>query len=98
MPRKRSKALNLKIRVRLTQPMLKSEAIKRMRRSIETGVIAPGIELAWIDWRTGKGASATEGEYVEGEALDALVAFHSAIISTETKTRIEVVGEGKGEQ
>jgi hypothetical protein len=95
MPSKRKRALNLKIRVVITKRMRKSDAIKRVRRSIDTGIIQPGIELAWIDWRTGKGARAKAGQYVEGEALNALVQFHNAIVHPEMKVRIEVVGEGK---
>ena len=97
MPRKEKKPLHIKIRVKLLRPMMKSEAVKKLRRTVETGIVQEGIELGYVDWRSGKGTHVKSGTYLDQDALNALVEFHAAITAA-TKTRIAVVEDGKGEE
>lgn len=92
--RGRVRVLFIKIRARLLEPMTKTEAMKRVKRSVRSARVQAGIDLGWIDWQKGSGYYRQSGEYIEGRALDALVNFHAVIMASDYK-RIGVVGESE---
>jgi hypothetical protein len=55
----------LKIRVRITQPMRRSEMLEAIRETLRTGVVQPGIVLEMVRWD-----HAVAGEYRTGKPLD----------------------------
>lgn len=90
-----ARKLHLKIRVRTTRRMTVGEARAKLRRTVRTGIVQEGIELAWIDWRTPGTARKTRGgTYLDDEALEALTRFYNAIHHEDTRTRVEVIDEG----
>ncbi|MEE8177719.1 MAG: hypothetical protein V3T65_06970 [Acidobacteriota bacterium] len=89
--RARKRDMYIKIRVVLTRPMSRAEAIKLARRTVATRIVPEGLELAWIDWRRGRGYTAEEGSYIEDEAYDALVDFYGVL--RRGKTKVAVVSE-----
>lgn len=94
MSRTHSK-LHIKIRVIVTEPMTVGEARQRLARTVRTGIVQKGIELAWIDWRDPTTARRTRGgTYLGDDALDALREFYAAIHHDQTKTRVEVIDAG----
>lgn len=87
--------LHVKIRVILTRKMTVAEARAKLRRTVRTGVVQEGIELAWVDWRTpGTARKERGGTYLRGEALESLRTFFHAIHHEDTRTRVEVIDEG----
>lgn len=93
--RRGKRKLHLKIRVRLTEPMTRRDARDKLARTVRTGIVQPGIELAWIDWRRPRKAGrAAGGSYLGAEALDALREFYGALTHDDTRTRVEVIHEG----
>ena len=92
---KKKKRLHLKIRVILTRPMSVGEAREKLQRTVRTGIVQEGIEVAWIDWRTpGSAGYGGHGTYLGAEAMSALSEFYAAIHHPETGTRVEVIHEG----
>lgn len=90
-----NKRLHLKIRVILTRPMTVGEARKKLQRTVRTGIVQEGIEIAWIDWRRPNTASHSKGgTYLSDDAAQALAAFYGAIHHPDTHTRVEVIHEG----
>lgn len=86
--------LSLKLRIRLTERMTKREALRRLKRTLTTGVVQPGIEVRWIDWASGEEGVLREGHYSERTrttAMDALRDFYRAISHGNTQARVEVV-------
>lgn len=97
MPRK-NKALQIKVRIRLTEPMRMSEAARRLVDTVVTGIVPPGIELAFVDWATGKGTElVASGEKLGPAAHSALIDFHAALMAA-PRLRVEIVDDGRGEQ
>ena len=92
----RNKPLHVKIRVVLTRRMTVGEARKKLQRTVRTGIVQEGIEVAWIDWRKGldTAGAARGGTYLGGDAHEALAAFYGAIHDADTVTRVEVIHEG----
>lgn len=89
----RDPILYIKIRIVLRVPMTKGEAEKRLRRSMHSNIVAPGIDLGWINWQKERGASYyREGEYIGARALQALKDFH-AVIAASGYRRFGIVGE-----
>ena len=87
--------LHLKIRIVLTRRMTVGEARAKLRRTIRTGIVQEGIELAWINWRDPRTAKRERsGTYLDDDALEALTRFYGAIHHEDTRTRVEVVDEG----
>lgn len=87
--------IHIKIRVVLLRPMSVGEARQKLQRTVRTGIVQEGINLAWIDWRrAGTAGVAPGGTYLGSDAQAALTAFYGAIHDPETKTRVEVVHEG----
>jgi len=85
-PRKEKdiRPLQLKIRVVLTQRMTKDQARALLERAVSSGVVPPGIEIRWIDWRKGEHGQANTGRIPE-PVHDELRAFYGAIIQGETR-------------
>lgn len=93
MPRRMPK-LHLKLRVRVTERMTKREMLRRLRRTVETGTMQEGIEVAWLDWQTGEGRRARGGVYKLDAAVHAaLTQFYRAIVSPGWRGRVEVVDQ-----
>lgn len=87
--------LHVKIRVILTEPMNVGEARQKLQRTVRTGIVQHGIEVAWIDWRkTSSAGVAGGGTYLRADAVTALGAFYGAIHDADTNTRVEVIHEG----
>lgn len=94
MPKK-AKPLHVKVRVVLLRPMSVGDARAKLQRTVRTGIVQEGIDLAWIDWRrTGSAGHAAGGTYLRDDALEALRNFYGAIHAPDTQTRIEVIHEG----
>lgn len=92
---KHGRRLHVKIRVRLTRRMSKADALAKLKRTVRTGVVQEGIELAWIDWRSPGTARRERGGTLLGkDALAALREFYNAIHHEDTRTRVEVIDEG----
>ena len=91
-----NKRLHLKIRIVLTRRMSVGEAREKLQRTVRTGIVQEGIDLAWIDWRVpgGQAGAARGGSYLGADAREALGQFYGAIQHPETKTRVEVIHEG----
>ncbi len=91
----KNKKLHIKIRVILQRRMSVGEAREKLQRTVRTGIVQEGIEVAWIDWRAPrKAGSAAGGTYLGTEAREALAAFYNAIHHEDTGTRVEVIHEG----
>lgn len=87
--------LHLKIRVILLRPMTVGEARQKLQRTVRTGIVQEGIEVAWIDWRKPETAGrAGRGTYLGEDAKYALADFYNAIHHADTRTRVEVIHEG----
>jgi hypothetical protein len=87
--------LHLKIRVRTTRRMSVGEVRAKLRRTVRTGIVQEGIELAWINWRRpGTARRAGSGTYLDDDAVHALRDFYGAIHHEDTRTRFEVIDEG----
>ena len=94
MPREKSR-LHVKVRIRTTRRMTKRDALDKLRRTVRTGVVQEGIELAWIDWKSpGTARRERGGTYLGKDALAALREFYDAIHHEDTRTRVEVIDEG----
>ena len=91
MPRKHAGALTLKLRVRTTERMTKGTMLRRLRRTLDTGTLQPGIELDWIDWASRKTGKLHEGMYLGADAEEALYKFFHALVDAGTAARIAVV-------
>ena len=93
---KKQKRLHLKIRVVLLRPMSVGEARQKLQRTVRTGIVQEGIDLAWIDWRNPDATAgmSPHGTYLGEDARDALGSFYAAIHDPETSTRVEVIHEG----
>ena len=95
MPKRERAPLHLKIRIKLTRAMTKTEAKALIWRSVRTRIVQDGIELAWIDWSRAEAHGPMKGgEYIADAAHDALVDFYWAIMDQGSRTRIEVVKDG----
>lgn len=88
--------LHVKIRVVIKRRMSVGEARQKLQRTVRTGIVQEGIEIAWIDWRKGYNSAgvAKGGTYLGDDAKEALADFYGAIHHDETKTRVEVIHEG----
>lgn len=77
--------LHMKIRVVLTSPMSDVQARSLLDRAVRTGVVSPGIEVAWIDWSRGMGGEGKGGGMKEGHYDDPdhnqLRAFYAPIMA-----------------
>jgi hypothetical protein len=94
-PGKAGRPLHLKIRVILTERMSVGEARRKLERTVRTGIVQDGIELAWINWRRpGSASKYGKGTKLDEEALEAIQNLYGAIHHPDTHTRIEVVDEG----
>ena len=94
MSRARS-TLHVKIRVVTTRRMTVGEARAKLRRTIRTGIVQEGIDLAWIHWSDPSSAQVKRsGTYLDEDALSALREFYGAIHHEDTRTRVEVIDEG----
>jgi hypothetical protein len=93
MPRPKLPPLELKLRVRLTERMTKQEALRRLKRTLQSGTVQPGIDVYWIDWRTRREGRvrARGGEYANQQAWSALRDFYRALTAGGTEARIAVV-------
>ncbi len=92
---KKQSRLHLKIRVRVLRPMSVGESRDKLQRTVRTGIVQEGIEVAWIDWRNpDKAGHAGGGSYLSEDAKNALADFYGAIHHAETATRVEVIHEG----
>ena len=92
---KKPSHLHIKIRVILTRPMTLGEAREKLQRTVRTGIVQDGIEVAWIDWRKPDTAGwAKHGSYLGEDAKNALTDFYGAIHHPDTRTRVEVIHEG----
>lgn len=90
-----SKPLHVKVRIKLTRRMTVKQAREKLRRTVRTGIVQEGIELAWIDWKSpGTARRERGGTYLGTEALEALRTFYHAIHHEQTRTRVEVIDEG----
>lgn len=86
---KRLPPLHLKLRVRLTDHMSRREAMRRLRRTVETGVAQRGIEVSWIDWESGEEGKLRGGQYkTPAKVRQALRDFYDAIIHPGADVRI----------
>lgn len=84
--------LHLKVRVIVTEPMTVGTMRSKVRRTLRTGIVQRGIDIAWVNWRRlGDAGHAKGGTYLDDEALEALREFYGLIHHEDTKTRIEVV-------
>ncbi len=81
MPRKRQQ-LMLKFRLRLTHPMPKSEAYKKLRRALRTGMVPEGIEIMAMDWESGGGKSWSEGA-IPPEDLHSMQGFFRVFMAAD---------------
>ena len=91
----KEKKLHIKIRVRVLRRMSVGEAREKLQRTVRTGIVQEGIEVAWIDWRApNKAGAASGGTYLGTDAREALAAFYNAIHHEDTGTRVEVIHEG----
>lgn len=91
----KEKKLHIKIRVRILRRMSVGEARDKLQRTVRTGIVQEGIEVAWIDWRAPREAGAAAGgTYLGADAREALGAFYDAIHHEDTGTRVEVIHEG----
>jgi hypothetical protein len=56
-----------------------------VQQAVETGIVPPGIDILWLDWRKGDGASATSGEVMPENVRSALRRFYAALTDGETR-------------
>lgn len=77
--------------------MRKQDALKLARRMLHTRIVPQGMELAYVDWKSGEGRHYRSGDYVGQEAHDALVGFMAAMTHPGTRVRVEVVRGGSYE-
>lgn len=82
--------LHLKLRVRLTERMSRREAMRRLRRTVETGVAQRGVDVSWINWESGEeGRIQRDGRYrTPAKVRQALRDFYHAITHGGSDVRI----------
>lgn len=68
----------LKFRVIVKYPMPKSRAFKKLKRSIDTGILQEGIEIMSMDWSSGSGRKWSEGS-IDPEDLEEMRQFFNMI-------------------
>lgn len=88
MPRRKQETLMLKLRVRPTRPMRRSELWRLIRQAVRTGYVPDGIELDWIDWQKGGGRRARSGQ-IDGDAWEELRKFYGALVHGNPRLRME---------
>jgi anti-sigma factor RsiW len=93
MPRRKTGALHLKIRVRVTERMTKREMLRRFKRTVENGAVQPGLEIVLIDWEKATSTRLRSGEYMGREAEAALAQMYRMMISPGWTGRVEVVDQ-----
>lgn len=80
-----ARRLHLKLRVVLTRSMRAETARALVAQAVETGIVPPGIDILWLDWRKGDGGSATSGEVMPDDMRAALRRFYAALTEGETR-------------
>lgn len=83
MPRTRQRVM-LKFRVVTTRPMTKSRAYKKLKRSIDTGILQDGIEIMAMDWKSGSGNRWSRGA-IPPEDLEEMRVFFNMIRHSDTR-------------
>ena len=85
-----SQNLYIKFRLGITRRMRKSEALQLLSDALRTGVVPDGIDIAYIDWESGR-----EGKYNAGtipaDELEAMRSFYGAYESENAHVRAERV-------
>lgn len=80
-----SRRLHLKLRVVLTHAMRAETARALVDQAVDTGIVPPGIDILWLDWRKGQGGTARSGEIMHSDMRKALRGFHAALTDGETR-------------
>jgi len=74
----------LKIRIIPLRRMRMTEAVAKLRHAMRTGYMAADIEVAYIDWESGKGRRVTSGT-IAGSDMTALVNFFEMMESSQVR-------------
>lgn len=79
------RAMFIKIRIVLREPMTKRVALTKLRRAIHARRVPAGIDIAGIDWQRGEGFHMRSGSYTGQKAHDALVSMAKVIDAAQQK-------------
>lgn len=73
-----SQNLYVKFRLGITRRMRKSEALELLGEALRTGVVPDGINIAYIDWETGKEGKVNNAGTIAADELEQMRAFYGA--------------------
>lgn len=88
--RTRVRRLFMKFRVIPLRRMPKSELFRRLKESIDTGVVADDIEILGMDWGHGRGIRARSGYAFTTDELAEMTKFYQVLSAVpDSRVRFE---------
>lgn len=85
--------LQLKIRVRAPKGTPRDDVLRTVLEAAESGVLTPGYQIHWIDWRKGREGTIENGGRIDRDVATELRNFVHALTDPHTHTDVNRVDD-----